>query len=365
MTADAVGGVWTHVLELAAALSASGITVALATMGPRPSSRQRSAALAIPGLQLFESEFRLPWMNDPWPDVGAAGDWLLGIEARFGADIIHLSEPVFGALPWNSPVIAVAHSCVLSWWAAVHSEHAPPTWERYRLAMRDGLAAADAVVAPSRFMLGELDRHYGVRGGRVVYNGRDGTRFQVGKKVPFVLSAGRVWDPAKNMAALDEAAAERSLTVRVAGDARPPAGAPDFVPTRLRLEGVLDETQLATLMSRAAIFALPARYEPFGLAVLEAALSGCALVLSDIPSLRELWHGAAVFVAPDDAAWLRRALASLMESGPRRAALGESARRRASGLTPARMAAGYASVYAELLVAEAVPPVQEAATCAS
>ncbi len=32
---------------------------------------------------------------------------------------------------------------------------------------------------------------------------------------------------------------------------------------------------------------LPARYEPFGLSVLEAALSGCALVLGDIPSLRE------------------------------------------------------------------------------
>ena len=46
-----------------------------------------------------------------------------------------------------------------------------------------------------------------------------------------------------------------------------------------------------------------ARYEPFGLAVLEAAQAGCALVLSDIPTFRELWNGAAQFVPPgDDAA---------------------------------------------------------------
>ena len=44
-------------------------------------------------------------------------------------------------------------------------------------------------------------------------------------------------------------------------------------------------------MARASIYALPARYEPFGLSILEAALSGAALVLGDIPSLREVWGG--------------------------------------------------------------------------
>jgi hypothetical protein len=47
---------------------------------------------------------------------------------------------------------------------------------------------------------------------------------------------------------------------------------------------------------------LPARYEPFGLSVLEAALSGCALVPGDIASLRGNWDGVAEFVCPDDAA---------------------------------------------------------------
>jgi glycogen synthase len=52
--------------------------------------------------------------------------------------------------------------------------------------------------------------------------------------------------------------------------------------------------------ARASIYALPARYEPFGLSALEAALSGCALILGDIPSLREVWLEAAPYVSPDD-----------------------------------------------------------------
>ena len=57
------------------------------------------------------------------------------------------------------------------------------------------------------------------------------------------------------------------------------------------------------------IFVSVARYEPFGLAVLEAAQAGCALVLSDIPTFRELWGGAALFVPAND----DRALVSHVE----------------------------------------------------
>ena len=58
-------------------------------------------------------------------------------------------------------------------------------------------------------------------------------------------------------------------------------------------------------MARAAIFVSSSVYEPFGLAVLEAAGSGAALVLSDIPTFRELWDEAALFAPPGDAAGIR------------------------------------------------------------
>ena len=46
--------------------------------------------------------------------------------------------------------------------------------------------------------------------------------------------------------------------------------------------GQLTTAEVRNVINTASIYALPARYEPFGLSILEAALSGCALVLGDI-----------------------------------------------------------------------------------
>ncbi len=67
-----------------------------------------------------------------------------------------------------------------------------------------------------------------------------------------------------------------------------------------RFLGALPHSELMSQMARASIFAHPALYEPFGLGVLEAARAKCCLLLSDIPSLRELWDGAALFADPRD-----------------------------------------------------------------
>ena len=63
--------------------------------------------------------------------------------------------------------------------------------------------------------------------------------------------------------------------------------------------------------SRAAIYIATSKYEPFGLAPLEAALSRCAIVANDIPSLREVWEDAALYFRKDDARSLREALVRL------------------------------------------------------
>jgi glycosyltransferase involved in cell wall biosynthesis len=94
---------------------------------------------------------------------------------------------------------------------------------------------------------------------------------------------------------------------------------------------------------------LPARYEPFGLSVLEAALAGCALVLGDIPSLRENWDGAAVFVDPSNDSNLSTVLCSLIENDAFRNRWACRARVRALEFTVAGMADGYLSIYESLL----------------
>jgi len=174
MTADAVGGVWTYALGLSRALSELGVEVILATMGPRPGAAQRAAARAVPGLTLLESDYLLEWMDDPWSDVRQAGRWLLELASVYQPDIVHLNGYAHAPLPFRAPVVVVGHSCVLSWWQAVHGQPAPSRYAPYQAHTRAGLRAADAVVAPTAAMLAALSQHYGAFAhGLVIPNGSE------------------------------------------------------------------------------------------------------------------------------------------------------------------------------------------------
>ena len=348
MTADTVGGVWTYVLELAQALQSYDIDVVLATMGAPLHEQQHTAVQQIANITLFASAWKLEWMEAPWDDVTAAGAWLLDLEALTQPDVVHLNGYAHGALPWQSPTLIVGHSCVCSWFAAVKGTAPPADWERYRQEVRRGLHAADLVTAPTAAMLTALRAHYGgFRVAPAIYNGRRLTRFPPLAKQPYILTAGRVWDEAKNIAALAHVAPRLSWPVLVAGEERHPEGGTVHFHTVQRL-GRLAPAELALWLGHAAIFVLPARYEPFGLTVLEAGLAGCALVLGDIPSLREVWDGAALFVPPDQPDALAEVLEHLSRDVWRRERLAQRARARALRYTPARMAQAYATLYTQL-----------------
>jgi len=348
---------------------------------------------------VFESCFKLEWMEDPWEDVAKAGEWLLQLEKQLQPDIIHLNGYVHAALPWQAPTLIVGHSCVLSWWKAVKGEAAPASWDRYREEVRRGLQAANLVIAPSAAMLTELNAHYGeIVKGKVISNGRDSGVFYPSVKKEFVLTAGRLWDEAKNVAALEGIAPQLLWPIYIAGEEKHPEGKTDamnrnttqlvkfntgdppqsplkrgtYIPpnswgargdrsypssivinrlstSNVHLLGRLYTEELASWYAHASIYALPARYEPFGLSVLEAALSGCALVLGDIASLREIWGDAAVFVPPDDGNATAHAINTLIKDSSLRTALAAKARTRALKFTPQRMVAGYLEAYQDLI----------------
>lgn len=348
MTADAVGGVWDYALELARGLARVGVSTSLAVTGPAPDAARAAAASRIEGLTLDHAPFKLEWMADPDEDLHKAGDWLLDLEKRLKPDIVHVNGYAAAALPFRAPVLCVGHSCVLSWWRAVHGEDAPTSWDGYAQRVADGLRLADMVAAPTQAMLDALERHYQpLPRSRVIPNGRDPQHYRPLPKQPIILAAGRVWDKAKNIGTLDAIAGCLPWSVFVAGSLDGPDGQPKPLRHSRHL-GHLPADQLARWFGRSSIFAHPARYEPFGLAPLEAALSGCALVLGDIPSLRELWNGAAVFVDPDDRTSLARTLTALAENPARVKALGTAARRRAHDYTAVRMVRGTLDAYAEL-----------------
>jgi glycogen synthase len=351
MTTDTLGGVFAYAMELAGALARRGASIALAAKGGCLSDDQWREARRVPRLEVYESAGKLEWMEDPWDDVARDGDWLLGLADRLRPDVVHLNEYAHGALPFEAPTVVVAHSCVLSWFEAVRREPAPASFDRYRKEVARGIAGADLVVAPSRFMLEAIAKHYGApERSRVIPNGRSPARFPPGDKEPIVLCAGRLWDAAKNAASLDAAAERLPWPVLLAGEEEHPDPAHGgwTGPRHARALGRLTPAALACFYARAAIYALPARYEPFGLSVLEAALAGCALVLGDIRSLRETWGGAALFVDPESPELLQTILAGLIERDDLRAHLAARARERALELGPERMAEAYLATYREL-----------------
>lgn len=349
MTADTVGGVWTYSLELTRALGMYGIEVVLATMGRPLDAVQKVDSERLDNLTIFESGYRLEWMEDPWEDVEAAGDWLLDLERRVNPDIVHLNGYAHGALPWKSPLLMVGHSCVYSWHGAVKGSPPAASWERYRREVIRGLRAAGMVTAPSRSMLEMLRRQYGsFRAAAPIYNGRNPEVFSPGSKEPVIMAAGRVWDEAKNLRMLGTVSRNLPWPVMAAGECTHPDG------RTVTLDGVeclgsLPSSDLAGWLGKASIFALPARYEPFGFTALEAGLAGCALVLGDIPSLREIWNGNALFVPPNRADLLEETLRRLIENEALRILLGRRARARALEFTPERMGGEYLRLYGALL----------------
>ncbi len=346
MTADTVGGVWTYAIELSRALGQHGVQIGLATMGARLSPAQKAEVAALSNVQVFESSFKLEWMDEPRADVERAGNWLLELEGSFRPDVVHLNSFSHGAFHWHSPKIVVGHSCVLSWWRAIHGCDAPPEWDEYRESVMTGLHGAELVVAPSRWMLDSLNEHYGpFKSSRVIYHGRRLPAAEAPVKHDFIFATGRFWDAGKNIAALATAAPRLPWPVLVAGRESDSDGQ-TVEHKNLNYLGHLDPSELSSYFDRAAIYALPARYAPFGLSPLEAALAGCALVLGDIPSLREVWGDAALFVSPDDPDELEHTLRQLISQPEAIALLAKNAVRAAQRYTPEQMVAGYLSAYA-------------------
>ncbi|MGA1874855.1 MAG: glycosyltransferase family 4 protein [bacterium] len=348
MTADTMGGVWTYALELIKALGEYQIEVNMATMGAPLRRDQRNEVEDIPHLNIFESRYKLEWMDNPWEDVELAGHWLLSLEEAVQPDLIHLNGYVHGALPWKSPALVVGHSCVASWWMAVKGHPMPETWGKYLQEVRCGLRATPLVIAPTRAMLSILEQHYGPLGKtKVIANGRSPSLFRPDKKNPFILSAGRIWDEGKNIMALDRIAPYVPWPVYVAGEGEHPneKASPS---SHVHLLGHLSHHHLSSWLANASIYALPARYEPFGLSALEAALAGCALVLGDIPSFREIWQDAALYVDPGDQEDLITAIHHLIDDKDFRQTMALKARNRGLVFTPKNMARQYLSVYQEL-----------------
>lgn len=354
MTTDAVGGVWTYALDLTAELARRGVHTTLAVLGPAPASDQAGAARAVPGLDLALTGLPLDWAACEPAEVARAGRAVAALAREVRADLVHLNGPALAAQArFDAPVVGVCHSCVATWWASVRGGQMPDDFGWRTDLLARGYRACDALAAPSHAFAEATARAYGIASPAVVHNGRRPAPPRTpAKSERVVFTAGRLWDAGKDVATLDRAAAQVDAPVFAAGPLQSPTGERAAL-QHARPLGRLDEAAVAYWMGRARVFVSTSLYEPFGLSVLEAAQADCALVLSDIPTFRELWSGAAVFVPPGDDAALAGALNGLLDDPGRCGRLAQAARERSRRYTAQAMGAGMLALYRSLLPAAA------------
>src|ERR1043166_7477899 len=336
VTADTLGGVWTYTRELVTGLALGRDRVTLVSFGDIPTDAQTRWMQNLPNLDYRPTAFKLEWMLDSEADMEASSRDLEAVIAESKPDLLHFSQFYYGTLNCDVPRVVVAHSDVVSWSMAVHRKSPPETaWLRwYRQVVVRGLHAATTVVAPSRWMLDQIELHYGkLASASVIHNGRTQTLFNPHiSKQENIVTVGRLWDSGKNVSLLLRR--EMSGTLRIVGCARAPAWrdrtfAMETVRPNVHLDPEQDERQIVQTLARAGIYAATSQYEPFGLAPVEAALSRCAIVASDIPSFCELLEGAAIFFRNNDPDSLAEVLESLLRDRELRLRQGNLALRHA------------------------------------
>lgn len=349
MTTDAVGGVWRYSLDLCRGLNARGIRVVLVCVGPTPKPHQMAEVTALPGSRLVCLDEKLDWLASGPAELARLPQRLEELAEREEVDLLHLNSPSQAAgLRTTRPVVVVSHSCVVTWWQTMRGTALPADWAwQFEMNLR-GLRQADAVVAPSASHAEALRRAYGgLDRMHVVPNATadsgSGPASLAGRQ-RFVFAAARWWDEAKNAGVLDSLAARLDWPVRAAGACRGENGqAVTF--SHVEALGALTHEDTRRLMREAGIFVSPSRYEPFGLAALEAASAGAALVLADIPTYREIWQGAAIFADPLDAAGFASAINRLAHDEAERLRWAERVGQRAATFTQERQIRALLTTY--------------------
>jgi glycosyltransferase involved in cell wall biosynthesis len=203
-----------------------------------------------------------------------------------------------------------------------------PRWPSWR---RDLLTLAQAILPNSHAEARQLVRYFGADPSaiHVVPNGV-ARRFAEAQpelfrsaygRDDFVIFVGRI-EPRKNVLGLVRAVRSIGLPLVVIGAA--PAGHEAYAEACRRAGGPAvewlgdlahDDPRLASAYAAARVFALPSWFETPGLAALEAALAGAAVVITPFGCTREYFGDRVEYARPDRPWALRRAIERAWKTG--------------------------------------------------
>lgn len=339
--APAIGGVETVVRQLASGLRARGCEVEVWTVarGGTGSTevvddvRVRYLPAPLPsfsprGIASFVAKFPAAWLQ-----------WRKALR-EFGPTVLHVhcfgpNGPYARALHRRHrvPLLVTSHGETFADDGGVFD-----TSMLLRASLRDALAAADAVTAPSAVVLDDLRDRFGLVGGRVIPNGigLDDPPAGVRRSGAFFFAAGRL-GRMKGFDLLVDAFAraplDRGMRLVIAGDG--PERQALLAHTdrlglgeRVELTGWLSEAEVADLMAECVAVVIPSRRESFGLVALEAWRNGAPVIMTDRGGSVVTDGVDGVVVDPTDTPALAAALVRVAGDAGLRARLAEGGSRR-------------------------------------
>jgi glycosyltransferase involved in cell wall biosynthesis len=314
------GGDTTQIVQTAAALSRRGVHVEISD-AVRPDLRGFDLAHLFHLDRLWENDLharrlraaRLPYVLSTiwWPAAefdAAARAGLQGVLARTFGSAMYANLRI-----WQR---AAAHVLATGAASALH-----PRLLRFRTAVRHLLDGAAAILPNSRAEQDEIRRAFGLdRPCVVVPNAADASIFRLPapEKGPRsgVLCVGRI-EPRKNQLALIRALRDTDIDLTIVGPegrynrayaraCRAAAG------PRTRFMPAQPPEVLRELYQQSIAHACVSWYETPGLASLEAALCGCALVVTPGGCTREYFGNGAEYADPADERSIRTAVQAAM-----------------------------------------------------
>jgi alpha-1,3-rhamnosyl/mannosyltransferase len=297
---------------------------------------------------------------------------------RADLDLIHF--PHYN-LPLIKPVhfVVTVHDLFPFQFPEIHSGPFPRAINQ--MLMRNAVRRAERIITPSAATALAVKHNFPASASRVLSipeaaddrfeatrNPEGEAAWQVRLRIrpPYVFYLGQ-WKAYKNLPVLLDAfklvrATHPDAQLVIAGDdPRHPevrqlaAGLPEG---SVVLPGRLPESALPDLYRGAAVVVLPSKAEGFGLPVIEAMACGVPVVCSDLPVLRELADGVAMFCDPNDPTAFARAIAQILDA-PSTTRARQLGIERAEGFTWGRSARQTVAAYESALGVRLIGPALE------
>lgn len=355
MTACANGGIWTYTSNLVQELAKHGCEIHLAIMGQKLTSEQQFLLSEVENLSVYESLYSFEWSDRADANQDSKEQWLLNLEHKIRPDFIHLNSITQGAIPFSAPVITVCHSNKI----ALQCDGKELPTERTN-AFRERVALSfqrsDLIVGTTKCTLDKLEALYGpIPNTALIYNGVNCLMYNYHQeKEELILSVASDTDELKAYKNLENTAPKIDWEIRVVNDATEPKEiASEFA--YLKCEFQSSHNQIKKELSKASVFVQPAQANPFELPSIEAAFCGCAILVNDTASSRELWEDCAVYFDPEDPQDLQDKLKKLQDNFYWRDEMARRARNRAFHFTVETSAQNYLNIYNKLKINELQP----------